>query len=143
MHSAHLSNISYLLNVQPGYIHCGLGGSQGFCWHREEEYPPLCIFGWVRMCSPFYRDSHTKEAMVKLIHYVYTRLRLMIMLPQFHKLLHISWMEATAESMSMKKRRGGRALNEKWTHCFALLPQPPCYCALLAIVPHLLVLAEI
>ena len=108
MHSAHLSNISYLLSIQPGYIHCGLGGSQSFRWHREEEYPPLYAFSWVRMCSPFHRDTYMKEAMVKLIHYVYSRLRLMIMLPQFHRLLHISWMEATAESISMKKEK------ERW-----------------------------
>lgn len=131
MHSAHLSNISYLLSVQPGYIHCGLGGSQSFRWHREEEYPPLYAFSWVRMCSPFHRDTYMKEAMVKLIHYVYSRLRLMIMLPQFHRLLHISWMEATAERISMKKkkRRGGRALNEKWTNSCTQLPQPPRYCS--------------
>lgn len=74
-------------------------------------------------------QSFSKEATVKLIHYVYTRLRLMITLPQFHKLLHISRMEVTAERMSMKKRRGGRALNEKWTNSFAQLPQPPCNCS--------------
>lgn len=47
------------------------------------------------------------------------------------QLLHISWMEATAERISMKKkkRRGGRALNEKWTNSCTQLPQPPRYCS--------------
>lgn len=59
VHRANLSSIGYLLTVQSGYFRWGLIHSQGFCWHGEEECPPLCTFGWVRIWTDLLTGTRT------------------------------------------------------------------------------------
>lgn len=76
VHQANLSSISYSRNVQSGCFHCGSVGSQGFCWHSGEESPPLAhSLGGESV------QSFSQGLALKLIHYLFTKLSLMILLP--------------------------------------------------------------